>query len=127
MPTQKQYQALRQLFNSTGGNHLAREYDDLRQEYERTRYTFHNPGRISSVWQIPPAANNPHATPKPDALLERIITTTSNPGDLILDPFCGSGPTPWIAQATGRQCVANDLDPQWCEYARERLRQPRMI
>jgi len=127
LPTQEHYEALRQLFNRDGGEYLKREYDYLRREYESLRYTFNNPGKVSSVWQIPPATNSPHKTPKPERLLRRIIETTSNPGDVVLDPFCGSGTTAVVADRLGRRWLCNDIDERWCNYTRERLRQMQMF
>jgi len=124
LPTPEHYAALQRLF---GDGYLTREYDDLRAEYENLRYTFNNPGRISSVWQIPPASKSPHPTPKPELLLERIIETTSNEGDLILDPFCGSGTTAYVAQYLNRRFVVNDADKKWCNYTRERLCKKRLL
>lgn len=64
---------------------------------------------IGSVWDIPAVAATSkervgYPTQKPDALLERIIAASSNPGDLVLDPFCGAGTT---------LAVANRLDRRW--------------
>jgi len=50
-----------------------------------------------------------YPTQKPEALLERIIEASSNPGDLILDPFCGCGTTIASAQKLGRRWVGIDL------------------
>ena len=136
LPTQEHYESLQRLFNTSGGDYLRREYDylrreyddlrreydDLRREYEHLRYTFNNPGKVSSVWQFPPAKPNGHPTPKPPALMARIIEATSNPGDIILDPFCGSGTTAEQAQILGRHFITMDTDATYCRKARARLR-----
>jgi adenine-specific DNA-methyltransferase len=49
-------------------------------------------------------------TPKPEALLERIICAASNPGDTVLDPFAGSGTTLAVAQKTGRNWIGVELN-----------------
>jgi len=101
---------------------LRREYEDLRREYEDLRYTFNNPGKVSSVWQIPPAPpNKVTVTPKPEALLERIIKATSNEGDLIVDPFVGSGTTARVALKLRRQFWGCDVRPEAIEDATESL------
>ena len=147
LPTSEHYQKLRQLFNKQGRKpapefasyhchkfwyphtelvdctYLRREYEDLRREYEHLRYTFNNPGKVSSVWQIPPAASNAHPTPKPEALLERIIKSTSNPGDVVLDPFLGSGTTLVVAQREGRVGMGIEMNEDYCKIAVDRLRQ----
>ena len=97
------------------------DYEYLRADYEYLRYVFNNPGRVSSVWQIPPAPRNGHLTPKPEALLERIIETTSNPGDLVLDPMMGSGTTGAVAVRLGRRFVGSEINRRYYEMARKRI------
>lgn len=53
--------------------------------------------------------NNPFATPKPEALLERVIAIASDPGDLILDSFAGSGTTGAVAHKMGRRWIMVEL------------------
>lgn len=55
-----------------------------------------------------------HPTQKPEALLQYLIKQYSNPGELILDPFAGSGSTLAAAQATGRRAIGCELDPVFC-------------
>ena len=50
-----------------------------------------------------------YPTQKPVALLERIIDASSNPGDVVLDPFCGCGTTVHAAQKLGRQWIGIDV------------------
>lgn len=132
LPTEEKYRQLRAYANRNNGSqpeHLRREYEDLRREFESLRYTFNNPGKVSSVWQIPPAASNGHPTPKPEALLERIIETTSNPGDLALDFFAGSFTTAAVAEKLGRRWICGDCDARWVELGRRRLQatQPQLL
>jgi site-specific DNA-methyltransferase (adenine-specific) len=65
-----------------------------------------------------------HGTQKPVALYEYLIRTYTNPGDLVLDPFSGSGTTALAARNTGRRYIAGDLDAGYCEIARRRLAEP---
>lgn len=62
-----------------------------------------------------------YATQKPKALLERIILWSSNPGDLVLDPFCGSGTTLAVAQRLARRWIGIDASEAAIEVARKRL------
>jgi modification methylase len=62
-----------------------------------------------------------HATQKPSALLHRIITATTNPGDVVLDPFCGSGTTAAVAKKLGRRYVTIDREPDYVDVAKRRL------
>jgi site-specific DNA-methyltransferase (adenine-specific) len=62
-------------------------------------------------------------TQKPEALLERIIRASSNEGDLVLDPFCGSGTTLVAAQRLGRRWIGTDSSPLAVSVAKQRLRE----
>jgi adenine-specific DNA-methyltransferase len=54
-------------------------------------------------------SENPFATPKPEALLQKIFTLSSNPGDLVLDSFLGSGTTSAVAHKMGRKWIGIEL------------------
>lgn len=60
----------------------------------------------------------------PEALARDHIISWSNPGDLVLDPMCGSGTTLKMAQQLGRRCIGIDVSEDYCKIAVERLRQP---
>ena len=62
-----------------------------------------------------------HLTPKPLELLEHMIRLFTEPGQIVLDPFLGSGSTALAAQRTGRGCVGIEIDPDYLEIARARL------
>ncbi len=64
-----------------------------------------------------------HPTQKPEALLQRIILLCSNVGDVVLDPFLGVGTTAVVAKRLGRHYIGIELDPTYCQLARERLAQ----
>jgi len=66
-----------------------------------------------------------YATQKPIALLKRIIEASSNPGDLVLDPFCGCGTTIAAAQELGRRWGGIDITPAAIVTIRERLSKSR--
>lgn len=57
----------------------------------------------------------------PEVYLARLIKAYTNPGDTILDPFCGSGTTIAVAKALGRKCDTIDVSMQTCEAAARRL------
>ncbi len=59
----------------------------------------------------------------PRALPERFIRQYTNPGDLVLDPFCGVGTTCYVAQQLGRRWLGFEIDPDEAERARAWLRQ----
>jgi len=58
-----------------------------------------------------------HPAVVPVALVEAVLTAFSDPGDLINEPFCGSGTQLVAAERTGRQCFAMELDPVYCDVA----------
>jgi len=62
-----------------------------------------------------------YPTQKPVALLERIIKTASDEGDIILDPFCGCGTTLVAAQRLGRKWIGIDISPTACNLMKKRL------
>jgi DNA modification methylase len=72
----------------------------------------------SDVWAIPRPAESPlHPVMKPLGLMERAMTNSSRPGDLVLDPFVGSGSTIIAAERTGRRCAAMEIDPVYADVA----------
>ena len=77
---------------------------------------------IRDIPRIIPAANQ-HPTVKPVRLMSRFIAWHSDPNDLVLDPFAGSGPTLEAAKLLGRRSIGVELDEQWCEQAARRLSQ----
>lgn len=62
-----------------------------------------------------------HATQKPEALLYRVILASSNPGDVVLDPFFGTGTTGVVASRLQRHWIGIEKDPQYVELARRRI------
>ncbi len=67
-----------------------------------------------------------YPTQKPEALLERIISASSNEGDIVLDAFCGSGTTLAVAQKLKREWIGIDISPAACKLATRRLHQLRL-
>ena len=67
------------------------------------------------------AEKTPHATQKPEALIEKLILASSAPGQLVVDPFVGSGTTAVVAARLGRSWIVGDGDPRFVGLARERL------
>ncbi len=73
------------------------------------------------VWNINrPAKNDLHPTMKPVSLVERAIHNSSRKGDLVFDPFGGSGTTLIAAETTGRVCHGIELNPAYVDVAVER-------
>jgi len=58
---------------------------------------------------------------KPEKLMERLVKASSNPGNLVFDPFCGSGTVPVVCRRLQRRFVACEINPEYCRIADERL------
>jgi len=105
---------------------------------ESSRYTF-NYGAMKSLnddlqmrsdWLLPICGGGErlkrdgkkaHPTQKPEALLHRIILASTRPGDVVLDPFFGTGTTGAVAKRLGRGFVGIERDPDYAELARSRI------
>ena len=63
-----------------------------------------------------------HPAQYPEELIERIVLSTTDKGDLVLDPFMGSGTTAVVAKKLGRNYVGYEIVEEYCNIASERLR-----
>ena len=70
-------------------------------------------------WSMP--ENTAHPTQKPEKLLAKLILASSNAGDVVFDPFLGSGSTSVTAKKLGRQYIGIEVNPQYCVWAEKRL------
>ena len=70
-------------------------------------------------WSMP--ENTAHPTQKPEKLLAKLILASSNKGDVILDPFSGSGSTSVTAKKLGRHYIGIEQDPTYCVWTEKRL------
>ena len=96
----------------------------------KTMKTYNEDKQMRSDWLIPICSGQErvkingekaHSTQKPLALLRRIINATSKPGDIVLDPFLGSGTTAVAAKELGRQYIGIERDDTYVEVAKQRL------
>jgi len=62
-----------------------------------------------------------HSTQKPESLLHRVIVASTKPGDIVLDPFFGSGTTGAVARRLGRRFIGLERDPKYASIARARI------
>ncbi len=105
---------------------------------EGARYTFNHHAakhlnddlQMRSDWLLPLCTGEErikengkkvHSTQKPEALLYRILMATTNPGDVVLDPFFGSGTTGAVAKKLHRQWIGIEREPRYVEIARRRI------
>ena len=108
------------------------------QKYKGARYTFNyqamkalNDGlQMRSDWELPLCTGaerikvngeKAHATQKPEALLYRVILSSSNPGDVVLDPFFGTGTTGAVAKKLHRRWVGIERDERYVQVAQARI------
>lgn len=75
-----------------------------------------------NVWSIPPFQNE-HPAPFPEALARDHILSWSNEGDVVLDPFSGSGTTAKMAKHNGRRYIGIEVNPEYVELSEQRLLQ----
>ncbi|RMD46915.1 MAG: site-specific DNA-methyltransferase, partial [Alphaproteobacteria bacterium] len=110
---------------------------------EGARYTFNyealkalNDGvQMRSDWLLPICTGHErlkdengekaHPTQKPEALLHRVLVATTNPGDVVLDPFFGTGTTGAVARKLGRDFIGIEREPRYAEIARRRIERVR--
>ncbi len=65
--------------------------------------------------------NTDHPTQKPEKLIAKLVLASSHPGDVVFDPFLGSGTTSVVAKKTGRRYVGIDREESYCCLAEKRL------
>ena len=116
------------------------------QKERGARYTFNyhdmkalnDDLQMRSDWHIPLCTGaerikvngeKAHSTQKPEALLYRVILSSSNPGDVVLDPFFGSGTTGAVAKRLSRHWIGIERDERYIAVARERIAaiQPQLL
>ena len=110
------------------------------QKQRGARYTFNHQVmkalnedlQMRSDWRLPLCTGaerlrvegqKAHTTQKPVALLYRVLLSSTNPGDVVLDPFFGTGTTGAVARQLGRRWIGIERDPGYVELARRRIGQ----
>ena len=74
-----------------------------------------------ALWKFPVGRSKTHPTEKPLALMSRLVTASSNDGDIILDPFMGSGTTGVACKNLNRDFIGIELDKGYFEIAQKRM------
>jgi site-specific DNA-methyltransferase (adenine-specific) len=90
------------------------------------RYRMTHPSNIwidlcVPFWSM--AENTPHPYQKPEKLVARVVEASSRPGDLVIDPFVGSGTTAVVARRLGRRFLGFDIEPDHIRLALKRLKE----
>lgn len=70
-------------------------------------------------WSMP--ENTDHPTQKPEKLYAKLILASSREGDMVLDPFMGSGTAPVVAKKLGRHFIGVEINEEYCLWAAKRL------
>jgi site-specific DNA-methyltransferase (adenine-specific) len=102
-------------------------WGDYRERYEPILYGWIGEGhrRITdrtqtTVWNIDREADYRHPTQKPVALISRALRNSTIRGEVVLDPFVGSGTSIIASEQLGRRCMAMEIDPRYCDVAVKR-------
>jgi DNA modification methylase len=107
------------LQHAADGKAFTRSYAELKQEFDATRSFFDNThDKMMDVWtygRVSGKDRHGHATPKPVAMMERIMRSSLPDGGLCVEPFGGSGSTLMAAENTGRTCYTMELQPHYCD------------
>ncbi len=108
-------------------------------EHPQAETSQYGKGRTNHLWQpnpkgakprdvleIPTTCNGmhektPHPTQKPEELLRKIVLASSTPGDLVIDPFLGSGTTAVVAEQLLRRWKGCDISLEYCQWAAHRI------
>jgi site-specific DNA-methyltransferase (adenine-specific) len=85
-----------------------------------------NPGDVWQFSHVHYCSKNrqEHPTQKPEGLIERMVLASSKEGDLIIDPFAGSGTTLRVCQQLNRNCIGIELNPEYIKLINNRLNRP---
>lgn len=102
-----------------------RKCGEVVADYGGKKHQMHPYGpKISDVWTDIARAKHlergDHPCKLPDKLVRRVIEFASNPGDLVLDPFMGTGTTTFVAEQLGRQFIGCDMSETYVQMAHER-------
>jgi site-specific DNA-methyltransferase (adenine-specific) len=94
------------------------------QESAQGRFRLTHPSNLWTDLSVPfwsMTENTDHPTQKPEKLVAKLILASSQPGDLVLDPFVGSGTTAVVAKKLGRRYLGIEQDETFCCWAQKRL------
>jgi DNA modification methylase len=120
----KTFNAIRTLRVETpdGGTHSYRQKDGSLKK--KIIFNSKKTKESTNVWELCPTRakdSGDHPAIFPEILAENHIITWSNPGDIVLDPMCGSGTTCKMALKHGRKYIGIDTSPEYCDLAVKRI------
>jgi DNA modification methylase len=106
------YRELARQFNGDVRDPRHENYRAVRPYFDNTHDT------MRDVWQFPRVTGDDrfgHATPKPVAMIARCLLSSAREGDVVLEPFGGTGTTLIAAERTRRRCFIAELEPVWAD------------
>jgi site-specific DNA-methyltransferase (adenine-specific) len=74
-----------------------------------------------NIWRIKTEMKPLHPAPFPEVLVEGHVLSWSNPGDVVYDPFMGSGTTAYVARLLDRNYLGSEISKEYCEIIEKRL------
>jgi DNA modification methylase len=89
--------------------------------YGKHTFNFPAEGHASNVWTIIKQSDGTHPTQKPVAVPAQAISHSSNAGDIVADPFLGSGTTMLAAEQLNRKCCGMEISPAYCAVILQRM------
>ncbi len=112
IPTKEMWEKLENIFG-------------FKMDYSEVNFTFNPQMGFTDVWDDIDfyEENREHSTQKPIKLIERLVKASSNEGDIILDPFLGSGTTAVAARKLNRNFIGIEIDEKYCKIAEKRLKE----
>lgn len=131
-PTKEAYEKMQAFGKEYGAfgkeyEEIKKQYEEIKKEWYKTRAYFDNThDNMNDVWHFNRTSKEErndtggHATPKPLALCQRAIKSSSRDSESVLDVFGGSGSTLIACEQLGRKCYMMELDPKYCDVIRKR-------
>jgi DNA modification methylase len=116
IPHKEAYETLQK---KAQGKAFAKPYKQLESEFNKSRAFFDNTHeKMTDVWEfgsVTGSERHGHATPKPVAMMERVMRSSAIKGGLCVEPFGGSGSTLMGAEKTGRVCYTMEMQPRYVD------------
>jgi DNA modification methylase len=127
-PTKEKYEILKKAAN---GKAFLQDYEKLKQDYEKLKQEFYSTRAyfdnthdlMTEVWDfdtVQGKERHGHATPKPIAMMARVMKSSLPQNGLCFEPFGGSGATLIGAEQTNRRCYTMELNPEYCDVIIQR-------
>ena len=120
---------LNQLLNLENKYKVESFYKEKKLDPKKFNVFFNKTDVCDDVWLNPKSEKKRlgHPTQKPLKLFQRIIKASSDEGNLVLDPFMGSGTTAWACKSLNRRFIGFEISEEYCDIIKERLKQNTLL